>query len=348
MDLFKPSQFPNLNSHILLQSPPGLVCHKLRLPARLSDHLLLLAWATLLKSYIDEDELYFYHNGTPVAVNLQNSSITRDVPMQGDFTHSTAFNTNRITIQDSAAGPESVLQLFYNAEGDDSTLAASHFVPRSHLPEIALQFQMALKALLPPENETDLLVHPPRPSVLNPHPALLNGPALLHDLVRQCQTHSAVAIDFLDYTGSRASVTYAAMHDAAQKLARRLTRSLKTQSNVHRRENTVIPLLIPQTPDLYVTLLAILYSGAAFCPLNLDAPSERIKFVIEDVGADVLVTTSAYRHQIPVMHGLVVCVMDEDDTPDVHQEQSFQRRSPQDLAYVLYSASFQRVCYDSR
>lgn len=343
MELVKPSQFPNLTVLVSPPRPSGLISHEFHLPSRLSDRVLLLAWATLLKSYIDEDELYFSHNGTPVAVNLQNSSIIRHVSMQSDFTRGTALFTTTDTAQCSAANSDIVLQLLYNTDGNLSTLVASVSVSQVHLPEIALQLQLAIQALLPSADMAHLVAASPRLSVLNPYPTLLDGPALLHDLVRQGRMHSDVAVDFSDEIGGRTSLTYASMHDAAQKLALRLSHHIKTPSNCPSSKDIVIPLLVPQTPDLYVSLLAVLYSGAAFCPLNLDAPLERIKFVVQDIAADVLVTTSAYKHQIPHMDGLVVCVMDEDDECEMKGERFFRRSSPQDLAYVLYSVSIGQI-----
>ncbi len=58
-------------------------------------------------------------------------------------------------------------------------------------------------------------------------------------------------------------------------------------------------VLIPQGPALYISLLAILKAGGAFCPLNLDAPPERISFILGDVAATVVLSTPELGRQHP-------------------------------------------------
>ena len=113
-------------------------------------------------------------------------------------------------------------------------------------------------------------------------------------------------------------------------------------------------MLLRQSPDLYITQLAILKAGAAFCPLNLDAPAERVRFILKDVGAQVLVTTKNLKSELPSdLAGVTVVVLDEPSlldsngingvSPTNHDSNAcaVDATSPIDstnLAYVMYTS----------
>src|SRR5436309_5054700 len=57
-------------------------------------------------------------------------------------------------------------------------------------------------------------------------------------------------------------------------------------------KDSVAGLLLPRSPDVYVALLAILKTGAAYVPLDPDYPPERLAYILADCGARALVTVS--------------------------------------------------------
>ncbi|KAF4461096.1 hypothetical protein FALBO_12088 [Fusarium albosuccineum] len=173
-------------------------------------------------------------------------------------------------------------------------------------------------------------------SILNPRASRLPGPRLLHQLVKP--SCSLTALDYLS-NDSRISFTYSHLHDAADALAARITSasgSVKGQF--------VVPVLVRQSPQLYISLLAILKAGGAFCPLNIDAPPERVKFILHDVGATVVVVSKELALDIPHDVDAVVIVVDEEKEDGGISKSPLQatrlHRSPlpEDLAYVMYTS----------
>ena len=139
----------------------------------------------------------------------------------------------------------------------------------------------------------------PELSILNANPAPLAGPALLHDLVRWDDI-DAPALDFLGPDGSdaRHTYTYGELRRCVATLAAALHDTLKSSGRQRNPDDgcgpgpqLIIPLLVPQSPALYIAQLAALQVGAAFCPINLDAPKERIKFIAGDVKAELIIST---------------------------------------------------------
>tara|TARA_R110002003_G_scaffold108_8_gene9090 strand:+ start:8513 stop:12619 length:4107 start_codon:yes stop_codon:yes gene_type:complete len=169
-------------------------------------------------------------------------------------------------------------------------------------------------------------------SIVNAQPSLIPGPTLLHDLV--APSSSATAIDFLEHGSKWQKFSYEALHTLSDKLAHRITGSLAKLKDA----SPIIPVLLPQCPELYIVLLAISKAGKAFCPLDLDTPAERLEFILKDVSAGLLLTKSTICPSLRLPTDLITLHVDHD--PLLHDEgrQNLPIAQPEDLAYVLYTS----------
>ncbi|KAF4337915.1 hypothetical protein FBEOM_8198 [Fusarium beomiforme] len=172
-------------------------------------------------------------------------------------------------------------------------------------------------------------------SILNARASRLPGPNLLHQLVKV--SSQDIALDYLG-NGQQSTVTYGELHKAAASLAVRIT---KASGNISGQ--FVVPVLIHQSPLLYVSLLAILKAGGAFCPLNIDAPPERVKFILGDVAATVVLVTKELASEIPNDISATIIIVDENEEDEGYPQSSvaeLNHRDPQpeDLAYVMYTS----------
>ncbi|KAG8423318.1 non-ribosomal peptide synthetase nps2 [Metarhizium acridum] len=102
--------------------------------------------------------------------------------------------------------------------------------------------------------------------------------------------------------------------------------------------DTVIPVLIPQSPHLYISLLAILKAGGAFCPLNADAPPERVKFILKDVSAKVVLVTRELAHRVPPACNVKAIQVDTQNFESEHKREPSCKVDPERLAYVMYTS----------
>jgi hypothetical protein len=146
-------------------------------------------------------------------------------------------------------------------------------------------------------------------SISNPSPCILPGPQLLHELAlsgAHCGNH---AIEFLTADGNVRYLSYRALNRVSSKLAAKINAAWTLDTEGPRR--MVVPLLLPQSLELYISQLAILKAGGAFCPLNIDAPSDRIEFILQDVAASVVITQRALAARIPQNEHLAVITVDE-------------------------------------
>ncbi|KAH7401005.1 hypothetical protein DE146DRAFT_485162 [Phaeosphaeria sp. MPI-PUGE-AT-0046c] len=170
-------------------------------------------------------------------------------------------------------------------------------------------------------------------SILNEPPSTLKGPGLLHNLVAPAST--ATAIDFLEDGSKRRQLSYKTLHSLSDDLAQKITESHKRLGHV----STVIPVLLPQCPELYIVLLAILKAGKAFCPLSIDAPAERLEFILNDISADLIITDSSRGRTLHLKRDLTRFYVDQDlFEGGRHIFESPSNVSTNHLAYVLYTS----------
>ncbi len=132
-------------------------------------------------------------------------------------------------------------------------------------------------------------------SILNHPPRHLEGPQLLHQLIRWKDYPADCAIDCTSGE-KRTKYTYKELQSSVCKLVIKIQHELceSKPSSDETPKQHIVPILLPQCPGLYISQLAILSSGGAFCPIVLDSPQERVKFIVGDVEAKLIITTSAF------------------------------------------------------
>ncbi|CAJ2505863.1 Uu.00g132570.m01.CDS01 [Anthostomella pinea] len=179
-------------------------------------------------------------------------------------------------------------------------------------------------------------------SIFNASPKTLGGPVLLHDLVSLSDIDGTPAIDFLSAQGERVKIPYSQLHAASAALASHISNVLGFTSSSGTPKPLVVPILAPQSPELYVALFAILKAGGAFCPLNLDAPPERIKFILKDVGASVVLASGRLVSKVPTVDESVrVISIDNVLSPlafNTRPSLPAREATQDDLAYVMYTS----------
>ena len=175
-----------------------------------------------------------------------------------------------------------------------------------------------------------------RLSILNPEPKEQAGPSLLHHLVSGRTTKDSPAIEYLSPDNSIEQLSYLQLHDRADALAS-ILQSIKANATTSESSSSIVPILIPQCPHLYISELAVLKAGAAFCPISLDVPEERLRFILRDVDAQVLLTTSPLKERLPHLENILIVAVD-----DLSAEKQDARPSitvePSQPAYIMYTS----------
>ncbi|WP_344016442.1 non-ribosomal peptide synthase/polyketide synthase [Pseudonocardia xinjiangensis] len=73
----------------------------------------------------------------------------------------------------------------------------------------------------------------------------------------------------------------------------------------------VVGVAVPRTADMVATVLAAVRLGAAWLPLDLKHPAERLRGLVEDSHAALVVATAAVTDDLPVVDGVPTVLLDD-------------------------------------
>jgi amino acid adenylation domain-containing protein len=152
--------------------------------------------------------------------------------------------------------------------------------------------------------------------------------ACLHGLV---EAQARRRPDAVALSGTGETVTYGELDERANRMAHRL-RELGACSG------TFVAVALERSPEMVVTLLAVLKTGAAYVPLDPSHPKTRIGLILSESGAPLLVTSRAVLSALPPFDGELVLVdaaAGDRAYPPTPPPPSAVAR---DVAYVLYTS----------
>ncbi|MGN8069356.1 amino acid adenylation domain-containing protein [Mucilaginibacter sp. 22184] len=96
----------------------------------------------------------------------------------------------------------------------------------------------------------------------------------------------------------------------------------------------IVGLYTDRSVDMIAGILAILRSGAAYLPIDPDYPQDRIKYMLEDSAAVLVITQSELSQNLPS----AVNQLFLDDLHGSSEAVKRVDRSPSDVAYVIYTS----------
>ncbi|PHQ52959.1 hypothetical protein BLA24_05280 [Streptomyces cinnamoneus] len=147
-------------------------------------------------------------------------------------------------------------------------------------------------------------------------------PELFADQVRR--SPSAVAVRSGDTV-----LTYSQLDARADRLAQRLARRGAGPEKL-------VAVVLPQSVELAVTLLAVTKTGAAFLPVDPAYPADRVRFVFDDARPVLVVVSGDTAERAPVDPELLF-LLDDQETDDGAQC-TLTPPSPANAAYVIYTS----------
>ncbi|RIE04950.1 amino acid adenylation domain-containing protein [Cohnella faecalis] len=221
-------------------------------------------------------------------------------------------------------GKKMTIEFSYNAARIDRGMVARI---RGHLQEVVAQLvetphvHIDQLEIVTEEEKRQLLYEFNDTKASYPADQTIHG--LFEEQVKKTPDHTAVVLE-------SESLTYAELNGRANQLARVL-RGKGVGAD------RIVGILAERSLEMIVGILGILKAGGAYLPIDPDYPAERIGYMLEDSGADILLTQKRLEAQTMGFAGEVLHVDDErlyalDDTNLEHTGSS------KDLAYVIYTS----------
>ena len=125
------------------------------------------------------------------------------------------------------------------------------------------------------------------------------------------------------------SITY---QEAFQQ-TNRVAATLRSQGV---KPNTIVALLMDRSIETVIGMLAILKAGGAYLPIDIDYPEDRINYLIEDSGAEVILTSQRFNKIIDGKKNVLdidAIINSSEVTPDLEIV-----NKPQDACYIIYTS----------
>lgn len=163
-----------------------------------------------------------------------------------------------------------------------------------HFPDTLLQL-----------SECDVPSSSPRKRSAESFPHTTIPEAFLHAVARHSERLAIVTASSL----LESEFTYRQFHSLSSALAQSICQAIAQPATA--TSHVFVAFCIPPSPLALITILAILKTGAAYVPLDIRLPGDRLRTLIADSGSCVLVTTA--------------------DAPQVHLEPSVARLDVSDF-----------------
>ncbi|MRN52282.1 non-ribosomal peptide synthetase [Paenibacillus monticola] len=143
---------------------------------------------------------------------------------------------------------------------------------------------------------------------------------LFEEQVNRTPDHIAISFDGIQ-------LTYRELNSRANRLAWRLR-------ELHVCRDQMVGIMLERSPEMVIGILGILKAGGAYLPIEPSYPQERIRFMLEDSGAQILITQKEYMEDIS-FEGTIVNIFDEDSGNEANLPLV---NKPDDLIYMIYTS----------
>ncbi len=138
------------------------------------------------------------------------------------------------------------------------------------------------------------------------------------------KTPDCIAVMYRDQ-----SLTYRELNEKANALAN----VLRARGVIN---DSVVALMLDRSLELIIGIMGILKAGGAYLPVNPTYPEDRIKYVLDDCEAKIMLINDEIKtasfYQAEVINLSDAALYDEDKTEPVYIS------SPRDLAYIIYTS----------
>src|SRR6185503_101714 len=126
------------------------------------------------------------------------------------------------------------------------------------------------------------------------------------------------------------SVSYAELNRRANQLAHYLRRRGVGPEQV-------VGLLLERSVEMVVAILGVLKAGGAYLPLDPAYPAERLQYMLDDSGAELLLTQRELVAPLGDVNATVVC-MEAAEWAEESEENLEGEVEAENLAYVIYTS----------
>ncbi len=241
------------------------------------------------------------------------------------FSNPRHFENFEWTLNVSSSPEKVVFECTYNTNlFDNETIRARLREYETVLRSIVSDFdQLVGELTILPEQEIKLLTD------WNATKLSYDRQACIHNLVEKqvARTPQDTAVYYEDV-----ELSYQELNERANQLAHHL-------QALGVGPDKLVGVALDRTEQMLVAILGVLKAGGGYVPMDPSYPSERLSYMLEHSGVEVLVSQSDLLEQLPKHHARTVCI--DSDWPTIGQlgtDNPVTEVKPEHLAYVIYTS----------
>jgi len=107
----------------------------------------------------------------------------------------------------------------------------------------------------------------------------------------------------------------------------------------NQNDKAIIPIIMSRSPDMLIAILAVLKAGCAYLPLEVNSPIERLREIINDTGAKLIICDDSSINKITVINTKFISYNRYKENITNSSESNLRTQILlSDLAYVIYTS----------
>ncbi len=102
---------------------------------------------------------------------------------------------------------------------------------------------------------------------------------------------------------------------------------------------TLVAILCERSLEMIIGIFAVLKAGAAYVPMDPSNPKERLKFMLEDTKAPILLTQSSLKERWPETTAVIIHLDQLDEAVSLQPTENLKQSvNPNNLACIIYTS----------
>src|SRR5476651_1151205 len=119
------------------------------------------------------------------------------------------------------------------------------------------------------------------------------------------------------------------------QLSNRLARYITSQNVAI---GDILGIAVNRSPEMVILLLAVVKAGAAYLPIDINFPPDRIKYMLDDAEVKAIITTTEQQAQYQDRYRVITIEDALDASSSLDSRDLHSVIQPDSIAYILYTS----------
>jgi amino acid adenylation domain-containing protein len=133
-------------------------------------------------------------------------------------------------------------------------------------------------------------------------------------------------------------MSFRELNETSNQLAKHIRQVFRERNNSDLIPDTLIALYVERSIEMVVAIMAVLKTGAAYVPMDISYPQERIDFLLTDTNAPIILNLRRQKSKVRLPEEKVICIDLSESIYNGENTNPHISCNPKNLAYVIYTS----------